>query len=833
MERESESGVAAPDLGDERLFRLIVEATPSAIVMVDTRGLVVLVNAQTELLFGYSRDELLGTAVERLIPERLRAHHRRHRDEFLACPDTRAMGAGRDLYGLRKDGSEIPIEIGLNPLETDDGLFVLASIIDITERKRSEERLLRVVEAAPNAMVMINDQGHIALVNSQTSVSFGYTRDELLSMMVESLIPERFRPLHESSRGAFFARPNRREMGAGRELFGRRKDGSEFPIEIGLNPIQIRDESFVLASIIDITERVSAQKVENAARQDLLRRSILDSLPFSIIATDPTGTIVAANPAAEDLLGYTDADLVGSSIAVVQSGQSHDDAAAAVLSQLAGHEREWTYHRKDGSQVPVNEAVTPMATAEGESTGFLTVAYDITQRIQAQAEVHHLARHDVLTDLPNRTTLLTFLADAISRSSWADGAGIVVVLLDLDHFKRVNDSLGHHIGDELLLQVAERLRCWVRAEDMVARLGGDEFVIVFDAVPQFDGVNDITARLEAFRHEVLGPVTIGDHELHVTASAGGAIYPRHGTTPAELLKSADTAMYYAKAEGRNNFQWFFESMLDETHDKIALSAALRQALTNNDLSLVYQPLISLTTGDVVAVEALARWHDPSRGHVTPGRFIPVAEDGGMIAQLGEWALRRACEDVVAIRERLGRDIRLAVNVSPRQIQHRDWLAVVDGALSASGLNPALLELEVTEGILMEDPGRVVGALASLRQRGIKIVVDDFGTGYSSLSYLTRFPIDKIKIDRSFVHDLAHDDADAAIVNTIIAMAHTLGMGVVAEGVETAEQVRYLQRRGCDEVQGFYFSAGVPIDDLASTVDRIATTDRAPEESPLP
>ena len=811
------AGSATSD--DEKRLRLVIEATPNAMVMVDVQGNVVLVNSQTEHLFGYDRAELLDMRVEQLIPERFRRRHKGYRNTFLAAPDTRTMGAGRDLYGLRKDGTEVPIEIGLNPLETDDGAFVLASIIDITERKRSEERLLHVVEAAPNAMIMVNEDGQIVLVNSQTERSFGYAREELLTMRVEDLLPDRFRPNHEGFRNGFFSKPDRREMGVGRELFGRRKDGTEIPIEIGLNPIQVLDENFVLASIIDITERLLVQAAENALRENVLRRSILDSLPFSIIATDAKGTIVTANPAAEKLLGYRNHELVGAPIGSIQGVVDGEDLSESGFTELnsspGDDEREWVYKRRDGSRIPVNEANAAMYDDDGEVSGFLTVAYDITKRIEAQAFVKHLAHHDFLTDLPNRTRLLDHLVAAIAKAEAARPTGrIVTLLMDLDHFKRVNDSLGHHVGDELLLRMSTRLRECVREDDLVARLGGDEFVVVFGDV---DDADTLAVRINELMQAVSAPIDVNGHELIVSASMGGAIYPVDGTDPGSLIKNADTAMYHAKTAGRNNFQWFFESMLDETNDKIALSAALRHALSLDELAVAYQPLVSLETGEVVGMEALARWNSLELGVVSPDRFIPVAEDSGMILQLGEWVLRKACTDAVAIQGEFGRPLKLAVNVSPRQFRNPDWLNSIQRALDDSGFDPENLELEITEGILMDDPRDVIEVLHATRKLGIDIVVDDFGTGFSSLAYLTRFPIDKIKIDRSFVRDLTADDADAAIVDTIIVMAHTLGMKVVAEGIETAGQWDYLRERGCDEAQGYLFSEAVSADRFTAAV----------------
>ena len=825
MGRTSEDRLSRDSSAEERRLRHVVEATPNAMVMVDRSGAIVLVNTQTEVLFGYGRADLLAMHVEDLIPDRFRAKHGGFRTGFFAHPDTRSMGAGRDLFGKRKDGSEVPIEIGLNPLDTEEGAFVLASIIDITERKRSEDRLRQVVEAAPNAMVMVNDQGHIVLVNSQTEESFGYSRDELLSMRVEDLLPERYRPHHEGYRASFFAHPDRRAMGVGRELFGRRKDGTEIPIEIGLNPIQIQEESHVLASIIDISERLIAQKADEANRVGLLRRSILDGVPLSIIATDVLGTIITANPAAEKLTGYRQHELVDATIHLVRG--DHDAPVRRDRLEPTsedGHESE--YLRRDGERIPVNEAIAPMFDPAGRVNGFLVVAYDMSKRKEAQDVVKHMAHHDVLTNLPNRTMLSEHLFQGMRVADQA-GTWIAVLLLDLDHFKRVNDSLGHHIGDELLIRMAARLSACVREGDLVSRLGGDEFVVVFGDVDPQSQSDQLAGRIEQLLQGVAAPILVHGHELIVTASMGGALYPTDGADASMLLKNADTAMYHAKMSGRNNFQWFFPAMLDETNDKIALSSALRHALDNGELSVAYQPQLELGTRVVVGVEALARWVSPEHGSVAPDRFIPVAEDSGMIVQLGEWILRQACVDGMDLQRTLGRKIRVAVNVSPRQFRSGDLLKTVVAVLADTGFDPTDLELEITEGILMDDPRAVIEILHSLRALGIAIVVDDFGTGFSSLAYLTRFPIDKIKIDRSFVRDLTLDATDAAIVDTIIVMAHTLSMKVVAEGVETAEQELYLAKRHCDEVQGYRYSEGIPVGQLADLIGSL-TVQRAPQ-----
>lgn len=789
----SDSGILSGLQDESAVLRQVVEATPNAMLLVDERDRITLVNSQTEKLFGRARAELLTMTVEALIPENIRGTH-------------------GDLRGQDAEGHHFPIEISLNRVQVGNEIQVLVSIVDITERKRAEERLNHIVEAAPNAMIMVNSSGSIVLVNSQTEKSFGYTRGELLSMNVEELIPERFRQDHRGFRGAFFELPDRREMGSGRDLFGRRKGGTEIPIEIGLNPILIMDEQHVLASIIDISGRLQAQATESAKQEDRLRRSILDSLPFSIIASDPDGTIVTANPAAERLLGFERDELVGSSISALRDGVSAQLPLLATRPD-AVDEREVDYCRKDGSTIPVNEAIALISSDEGEVSGVLSVAYDITQRREAEAFIRHMAHYDFLTDLPNRTKLFERLDDEL-RTAVRTGRGVAVALIDLDHFKRVNDSLGHHVGDDLLIKMAERLNGLVRSKDMVARLGGDEFVLVFTDVESRDQLQE---RLTTVLAAIPEPIYCAGREIIVTASMGLAMSPEAGQDPTTLLKHADTAMYQAKSSARNSYRWFEGSMLDETNDKLAMASALRHALERDEISVSYQTQVSLETGAVIGVEALARWRTTDGRDITPDRFIPVAEDNGLIIALGEWVLRRACFDVVAMSDELGVPLRLAVNVSPRQFQDRGWLSVLRRAIDESGLPAERLELEITEGIFMEDPLEVVELMSAVRSLGVAIVVDDFGTGFSSLAYLTRFTIDKLKIDRSFVADLADDGAGATIVNTVIVMAHALGMTVVAEGVETQDQEKHLRDRGCDVVQGFLYSRAVPPRDLAAAL----------------
>lgn len=822
----------------EQRLRLVIDAAPNAMVMANAEGDITLANAQATRLFGYTQEELLLLKVEDLVPERIRSVHHSFREDFFANPDTRPMGAGRDLYGRRKDGREVPIEIGLNPLRTDEGLFVLASIIDISERKHAEERFRLMVEAAPNAMLIVNPQGIITLVNSQAEKLFGYTRQELLGSLIETLVPEEVRPRHPRLRDSFFAAPKARYMGAGRDLFGVTKSGKKIPVEIGLNPIETPDGMLTLASIIDITERKRVEYLSRQEHSNLLRQSILGSIPFSVIAIDLEGRIITTNPATERMLGYTRDEMVDQNAVELLHLPQEIQRHAAHLSQELGtevtadhnaiiakarhgmqDESEWTYLRKNGERIPVQLNITALHDDDGKLTGFLKVAYDISERKRTEAFIMRMAHHDALTGLPNRVLLMDRLEMAIKHAH-KNQELVGVLLLDLDHFKRVNDSLGHHAGDQLLIALSKRLEQELREDDTLARLGGDEFVIV---LPEIESRESMQLAVDRILQRIAFPVVVDEQELMVTPSIGGAIYPLDGRDAQTLIKNADAAMYSAKAAGRSNAQWFNEEMLRLNREKLQLTSALKPALDSDQFHLVYQPEICLRTGRIIGLEALIRWQHPELGNITPEQFIPLAEESGLILPIGEWVLKTACMEVARLSKEVGQTLEVAVNVSPRQLQQKNWIDQIKNALAISGLPPTRLELEITEGMLIQNPQESADLLREVRRLGVSVVIDDFGTGYSSLSYLTRFPIDKLKIDRGFVRDLTVDVNDAAIVDAIIAMSHSLGLTVLAEGVETEDQLRYLRERNCNEAQGYLFSPAVRADKVAATLTAIAQT----------
>jgi diguanylate cyclase (GGDEF)-like protein/PAS domain S-box-containing protein len=447
----------------------------------------------------------------------------------------------------------------------------------------------------------------------------------------------------------------------------------------------------------------------------------------------------------------------------------------------------------------------PVFDEDGVFAGYRGTGSDITARKMTEQRVHHVAQHDVLTGLPNRSLLQDRLGQAVARAN-RSGDPVWVMLIDLDRFKFVNDSMGHKAGDVLLMTVAARLRASLRDTDTVARLSGDEFVVILSERAEQPLSKDIVQRL---MDSVAQPVLLGAKEFFVTCSIGVAVYPGDAAAADSLIEHADIAMYRAKKLGRNNFQFYTPAMNEESQERVRIESALRNALERREFVLHYQPQVDLKTGRIVGMEALIRWQHPELGMVPPGRFIGIAEETGLIVPIGAWVMRTAAAQNKAWQDAGLGQLRVAVNLSARQFAAADLVPGIERVLLETGLDPACLELELTESLFMSDVTPAVELLHRMKALGVQLSIDDFGTGYSSFSYLSRFPIDVLKIDRSFVNDLHVDANDAAIVASIIALAHNLRLSVIAEGVETVEQLDYLRHQGCDEMQGYYFSRPLP------------------------
>ncbi|MHA4870679.1 bifunctional diguanylate cyclase/phosphodiesterase [Duganella sp. PWIR1] len=484
------------------------------------------------------------------------------------------------------------------------------------------------------------------------------------------------------------------------------------------------------------------------------------------------------------------------------------DHRTVLESHLPFTNLEYALPGHDGQTHWFSTSGEPVFDREGKFKGYRGTGTEITERKQAEQRIQHIAHHDVLTGLPNRVLLQDRLSQAVAFAN-RSGKPLWVMLIDLDRFKFVNDSLGHKAGDQLLKTVAQRLQDSVRESDTVARLSGDEFVAILTEYPE-EATHDIAQRI---MRAVTQPAMLEGKEFFVTCSIGVAVYGADGTSAQRLIEHADIAMYRAKKLGRNNTQFYEPAMNEEARERLRIESALRKALERQEFVLHYQPQVDLQSGRVVGMEALLRWQHPELGMVAPNRFIGLAEETGLIVEIGAWVLREACRQARSWMDDGHGMLRIAVNLSPRQFSEPQLLSSISQVLLETGLPPACLDIELTEGLFMHDVAQAVELLHKLKALGLALSIDDFGTGYSSFSYLRHFPIDVLKIDRSFVSDINEDD-DAAIVVSIIALAHNLKLRVIAEGVETEGQLAYLRRNGCDEIQGYYFSPPLPAADFA-------------------
>ncbi len=572
-------------------------------------------------------------------------------------------------------------------------------------------------------------------------------------------------------------------------------------------------------------------------------QSILASSPFATIVTDLTGTMTSVNPAAQRMLGYQEEELTHRETPLLLLDPDELCQRAVVLSAELGQaiepgmdvltakprrglveEAEWKLLRKDGSDFDAQLTFCGLTDAGGKLVGLILIAYDITERKKAQEHISHLAHHDALTGLPTRTLLRDRLGLALNRAR-RYGRKVGLLMVDIDNFKRINDLFGHQAGDSLLMAVAQRLQNCVRTSDTVARMGGDEFIILLD---ELRSVEDGEFVAEKLAEQLALPVEIGSRSITTTASIGICVYPDNGDTAEFLLKNADAAMYRAKAEGRNRYQSFTQELASSASRKRQLENALSHALVEKEFELVYQPQISMRTGEVTGVEALLRWRSGKLGLVMPNDFIPLAEESGLIVPIGEWVIRTACRQGRELQLQIGRPLTIAVNVSPRQFQQNSLPQVIAEALREANLGSDCLELEITENILVGDLPRPMAVLERVRSLGVRIALDDFGTGFSSMSYILRFRVDRLKIDQSFIRKMTTDSPSLAITSAVIALSRGLNIPVIAEGVETDVHRDLLLAERCWEGQGYFYSRPVSMDNLPAVISAIEQSD-APED----
>ncbi len=795
------AGLAALDL----LYRFVaaVELTPNvAVHSSDGDGIVRYWNNTCVQLFGVDARDAVGKPLTSLMS------HPQHEAEFAGLLEsirrTGQVPPARDWLVRRRDGAERWVYSSHFAVRRDNGSqHVLSMEVDVTTRKFDEHALMRaganfrqLFERSADAIVLVRGRDIVDVNPAAVRLFHCAGEHELVGRSLLDFSPAE-QPSGESSlvRDAGLAARAFSDGNQRYEWLYHTRRGDPFWAEVLLTSVALDHERLSYAVIRDISLRKSTERTLTMAAQ------VFENCRDGILIIDNAYRVMAANQAFSNITGFAPADVIGQEVPNLRAGLHEPAFYQQIWDYVADHdhwEGELFCVRSNAEVYPVWVALTAIRDAANQIRNYMAILSDITDRKQIEEHTRHLAEHDFLTDLPNRVLFLDRLQQALATAR-RQHTRVAVMFLDLDRFKAINDTHGHLAGDTVLKEVAARLVRCVRGVDTVSRQGGDEFVVILADIGGADQAAHVAGSV---MHAVSQPMRLGEHEVALSVSIGISICPSDGDDIDTLLKNADIAMYHAKRDGRNGFQFFSPEMNAHVVERVEMENRLRQALANDEFVLEYQPEIDIASGRTIGVEALIRWRHPERGLLQPDQFLAIAEASGLIVPIGEWVLRQACAQARAWRDQ-GYPVVVAVNLSSVEFIHDRLLQYVDAALAGSGLEPQLLDLEITEGMLMDGDARTIATVNALRQRGVQLTVDDFGTGCSSLSALRHYALSKLKIDRSFVEDITSDPGDAAIIPAIIAVARSLRLRVIAEGVETAEQLRFLRQHGCDEYQGFY------------------------------
>ena len=778
----------------EKLFTYSMDGA----LLTQPDGTVLAANPAACAILGMSEEEIRGRGRQGLtVPGDIR--------HDAAVEERSRTGRVRAVFTMiRGNGEQFEAEVTSVAYKDRDGKS-LAHVLfrDITERRRVENevrsreaRYRGVVETSPDGFLVIDVQGRLLETNDAYARLSGYSREELLRMTLSDLEAKE-EPAETSSHVAMVMRDGHDRY----ETLHKRKNGSVWPAEVVVTYWPL-EGGRLFAFLKDLTKSRQAE--------DYLRVATLiyQSSAEAVMVTDEQNRIIDINPAFVRQTGYTLEEVRGKNPSLLKSGR-HDRRFYRKMWRDLQQKDHWQGEiwdrRKDGSLHAKFSSIRVIRHADGRVFRHIAQFFDITEQKHKEELIWRQANYDPLTELPNRRLLQDRL-ERETRRTRISGQPLALLFIDLDRFKDINDVLGHAKGDRLLVQAAQRIKQCVRDTDMVARLGGDEFTVILSNFRERVQLERIAQNIIRALSE---PFDLGEGDLnYLSASIGITLYPNDAQSIEELLKNADQAMYAAKSQGRGRFSYFTSSMQREGQDRLTLTNDLRTALAQRELEVHYQPIMDAASGRIVKAEALLRWAHPVRGMVAPATFVPLAEESGLIVEIGDWVFERAVESIERWQEHTGHLIQVSVNVSPVQFQQdfgQRWmekLAIKAGAKS-------LLALEITEGLLMKNSSRVRGLLSEYRRNGIEISIDDFGTGFSSLSYIKQFNIDYLKIDRTFVHQITQNASDATLAEAIVVMAHKLGIKTIAEGVETSAQRDMLVSFGCDYLQGYLFSRPVP------------------------
>ncbi|ELX13783.1 diguanylate cyclase/phosphodiesterase with PAS/PAC sensor [Janthinobacterium sp. HH01] len=800
------------DIGQrEERFRTIVTQVPGAVFRFRPDGPIDFVSDAIEEISGYSAAQFMRSTTHswtNLIAPEDRKKQRRSVSEAIRTGQSyeveyRILDAAGTERWVAENGQPQPHD-GEGNAPWVDGI-----ISDISQRKHNEMRIeaLLAEQSAilDNVMfgVMFVRNRQIVSVNRRCEELFGYEPGAMTGASTAIVFPSSFdfesagaRQYPSLSKGDYF----------NEERHYRRKDGSLFWCMV--SGYALDDKRANEGSIWVYADITARKEAEEKLR---LSATVIEHIADGVVVLDAAGIIVAVNPAFTQITGYTEAEALGKDRTLTRSGR-HDAEFYAQMWQEQVDKGFWRgeiwNQRKNGELYLEWLTVSAVRDSRGETTHYVGVFSDITKVKESQEKLDHLAHHDPLTALPNRLLFHDRLQHALQRAA-RDGEQLALLFIDLDRFKNVNDTLGHHIGDELLKQVAKALHERLREGDTLARLGGDEFIVLLENIENQFGASQVAEKLVQMFEQ---PFMVAGHELFVTCSVGISLFPDDAVDLNMLIRNADVAMYQAKARGRNGYSFYTPSMTGEGVERLRLETFLRRSIEKDEIFLNYQPQVEIDTGRLIGVEALVRWNHPELGLVPPIRFIPLAEDTGFINQLGKWVLEEACRQMIRW-QAAGLNVpKMAVNLSAKQFERGSIVNMVADILRETGLEPQRLQLEVTESVIM-NTGDAMVFINDLHSIGVGLAIDDFGTGYSSLAYLKQLPVQTLKIDRSFIKDISTDVNDEAIAIAIIQLGKSMNLSVIAEGVETEEQAAFLLRHGCHLAQGYFYSKPVAADDM--------------------
>lgn len=770
-------------------------------------GQCVLANPAVAQLTGGTREQLLGQNFHHIA-----SWHRGGLYELVTRVQAEGGRLETESRFVSTFGKEVWVRAQCSSFISCGEPHLLLMLQDVTEPRHAAQELAErerafrsLAENVPDNIARWDCEGRIIYLNRSLEQTLGFTADEVLGRSPQALWPDgRFDGLLEAVREVARSGESRDF-----DLIFPGLDGR--PRYHMIRMVPERAQSGGVVSVLGVGRDMTDRK--RTEEQLRLAASVFHNSAEGVMITDAEGVILSVNPAFGKITGYSAAEVLGRQPSLLRS-EHHDAGFYREMWRRLHDEAHWqgeVWNRNKGGEAYLQwTTINRIDDDDGQPVRYVAVFHDVTDMRRKDERIQHLAFHDVLTGLPNRALILERLQHAIHRSQ-REGRRLSVTFIDLDRFKSVNDGLGHDVGDLLLQEVARRIQGRLRAMDTVARLGGDEFVVLMEDLDETRHCASLAGQLIA---EISRPMQLRGHSVEIGASMGMAFFPEDGDDPHELMKRADMAMYAAKAAGRNTYRFFQEDMLVRTSHRLNMEMDLRRAVAGGQLVLHYQPKVSLGSGEVVGVEALVRWHHPDHGLLAPAEFIPVAEESGLIGALGDWVLDEACRQA-ACWQHEGRRLPIAVNVSARQLDSGDLAERIAALVRRHGIAPADLEIELTESTVMANPASAAILLGRLRGLGVSVAVDDFGTGYSSLVHLRRLPLDVLKIDRSFVAAADRNAEDAEIVRTIVALGQTLGLGLIAEGIENEQQAALLKALGCGVAQGYFYSPPLSAADLAT------------------